>query len=212
MKEYLLKIRAPKNNVEIKKQLLITLGIIIVGFMLGILQKWLDETASNSLPVFIQQLDISNYFGRLAVWILSATVISVYSDTALRASINTFLFFISMLSGYYLYCNFILGFLPRTYMMIWVLIAIVSFFLAFICWYAKGNGIVAVVISGVILGVLFSQAFLIIQGFHITHLLEVLTWIVGVIILRRNLKEFAMEMGLSVIVAVFYQLVIPYWG
>lgn len=197
---------------EIKKQLLITLGIIIVGFMLGILQKWLDETASNSLPVFIQQLDISNYFGRLAVWILSATVISVYSDTALRASINTFLFFISMLSGYYLYCNFILGFLPRTYMMIWVLIAIVSFFLAFICWYAKGNGIVAVVISGVILGVLFSQAFLIIQGFHITHLLEVLTWIVGVIILRRNLKEFAMEMGLSVIVAVFYQLVIPYWG
>lgn len=212
MEEYLLKIRAPKNNVEIKKQLLITLGIIIVGFMLGILQKWLDETASNSLPVFIQQLDISNYFGRLAVWILSATVISVYSDTALRASINTFLFFISMLSGYYLYCNFILGFLPRTYMMIWVLIAIVSFFLAFICWYAKGNGIVAVVISGVILGVLFSQAFLIIQGFHITHLLEVLTWIVGVIILRRNLKEFAMEMGLSVIVAVFYQLVIPYWG
>lgn len=197
---------------EIKKQLLITLGIIIVGFMLGILQKWLDETASNSLPVFIQQLNISNYFGRLAVWILSATVISVYSDTALRASINTFLFFISMLSGYYLYCNFILGFLPRTYMMIWVLIAIVSFFLAFICWYAKGNGIVAVVISGVILGVLFSQAFLIIQGFHITHLLEVLTWIVGVIILRRNLKEFAMEMGLSVIVAIFYQLVIPYWG
>lgn len=97
-------------------------------------------------------------------------------------------------------------------MMIWVLIAIVSFFLAFICWYAKGNGIVAVVISGVILGVLFSQAFLIIQGFHITHLLEVLTWIVGVIILRRNLKEFAMEMGLSVIVAIFYQLVIPYWG
>ena len=45
-----------------------------------------------------------------------------------------------------------------------------------------------------------------------THLPEVLTWLAGVIILRRKPKEFALEMALSVAVALVYQLFIPYWG
>ena len=44
------------------------------------------------------------------------------------------------------------------------------------------------------------------------HPLEALTWIVGVIILRRKPKELAAELGLSVVIAFAYQLVIPHWG
>lgn len=162
----------------------------------------------------MQQLDIGNYFGRLAIWILLVTIISVYAKSPLRAAINTFFFFISMLAGYYLYCNYILGFLPKTYMMIWIVISFATFFMAYVCWYAKGKGIIAIFISSLIMGVLLAQAFRlsITQGFYMYHFLEVLTWIIGVILLRRKPKEYAMEIGLSFVIAFVYQLIMPYWG
>ena len=212
MKSYLHKIRRPDRNIPLRTQVIITICIVVLGFLLGVLQKWIDGSPSNIFPLLLQQLDIRNYFGRLAIWILLGTVISVYSKTPVRASLNTFLFFISMLAGYYLYSNYVLGFLPTTYMMIWVIISILSFFMAYICWYAKGNGIISILISSVIIGVLFSQAFLITHGIYVTHLLEVITWGVGIIILYRKPKEFAVELGLSILVAFVYQLVIPYWG
>lgn len=214
IKAFFEKIRKPSKKVSLNCQIAITLGIILLGFLLGVFQKWIDGTGSSILPMILQQLDIGNYFGRLAIWVLLATIISVYSESPLRAAINTFFFFISMLAGYYLYCNYILGFLPRTYMMMWIVIAFASFFMAYICWYAKGEGIIAILISSMIMGVLLAQAFNlnITQGFYMYHLLEVLTWLIGVLLLRRKPKEYAVEIGLSVVVAFIYQLVMPHWG
>lgn len=212
MKSFLEKIRTPENGISLKMQMMVTIGVILFGFALGILQKWMDGSPSNMFPLLMQQLDIGNYFGRLAIWILLATSISVYSKSPLRAAINTFLFFISMLTGYYLYCNYVLGFLPVTYMMIWVVISFLSIFMAYICWYAKGEGAIAIVISSVIIGVLFAQAFSLTQGFYVYNLMEVITWLIGVLILYRKPKEFILELGLSVMIAFMYQLVIPYWG
>ena len=214
IKAYFEQIRKPSKNVSFKRQIVITLGVILLGFLLGILQKWIDGTGGSNLPLILQQLDIGNYFGRLAIWILLGTIISVYSESPLRAAINTFIFFISMLAGYYLYCNYVLGFLPRTYMMMWIVIAFASFFMAYICWYAKGNGGIAIIISSVIIGVLLAQAFNlnVTQGFYVYHALEVLTWLIGVILLRRTSKEYAIEIGLSVVIAFIYQLVMPHWG
>ena len=202
------------QDIPLNKQIAETAGIILFGFILGILQKWMDGTAANVFPVVIQQLDIRNYFGRLAIWILLATIISVRAKSPLRAAINTFFFFISMLAGYYLYCNYILGFLPKTYMMIWITISFVTFFMAYICWYAKGEGIIAIFISSMIIGVLLAQAINlnITQGFYVYHFMEVLTWIVGTILLRRKPKEYAIVIGLSVVIAFVYQLFMPHWG
>lgn len=214
MQIFLEKVRTPKKDVSLKTQIIATIGIILFGFALGVFQKWIDGSANNLLPLLLQQLDIRNYFGRLAIWILLATVISVYSKSPLRASINTFSFFISMLMGYYLYCNYALGFLPKTYMMIWVVISFASFFMAYICWYAKGKGITAIIISSIIVGVLLAQAFNLnsIQGFYVYDFMEVITWIIGVIILYRKPKELAIELGLSVVIAFVYQLVMPHFG
>ena len=214
MKSFLEKIRKPRTDIPLNKQIAETIGIILFGLVLGVLQKWIDGTAANALPVVMQQLDIGNYFGRLAIWILLATIISVYAKSPLRAAINTFFFFISMLTGNYLYCNHILGFLPKTYMMIWIVISFATFFMAYVCWYAKGKGIIAIFISSMIMGVLLAQAFhlSITQGFYMYHFLEVLTWIMSVILLRRKPKEYAMEIGLSVVIAFVYQLIMPYWG
>ena len=185
-----------------------------MGFVLGVLQKRLDGAPDNAFLLVMQQFDVGNYFGRLAIWILLATIISVYAKSPLRASINTFFFFVSMLAGYYLYCNYILGFLPKAYMMMWIVIAFASFFLAYICWYAKGEGFIAIFISSVIIGVLLAQAFNLnfTQGFYMYHFLEVFTWLIGVILLRRKPKEYAIEIGLSVVIAFVYQLVMPHWG
>lgn len=214
IKTFFEKIRKPRKNVSLNRQIAVTLGIIIFGFFLGVLQKWLDDTGASSLPLVLQQLDIGNYFGRLAIWVLLGTIISVYSESPLRAAINTFSFFISMLAGYYLYCNYVLGFLPRTYMMMWILISFLSFFMAYICWYAKGEGIVAIVLSSIIMGVLLAQAFNLnmTQGFYMYHFLEVVTWIIGVILLRKKPKEYAISIGLSVLIAFVYQLTLPHWG
>lgn len=212
MREFFEKVRTPEKDVSLKFQILVTIGIVLFGFALGVFQKWIDGPARNLLPLLLQQLDISNYFGRLAIWILLATTISIYSKSPLRASINTFSFLISMLMGYYLYCNYVLGFLPKAYMMIWIVIAFMSFFMAYICWYAKGKGIIAIIISGTIIGVLFAQAFNLTQGFYMYDRMEVITWIIGVIILYRKPKEFAFELGLSVVVAFVYQLVMPHFG
>ena len=214
IKAFFEQIRKPSKNVSLNRQIVITLGIILLGFFLGVLQKWIDGTGGSYLPLILQQLDIGNYFGRLAIWILLGTIISVYSESPLRAAINTFIFFISMLAGYYLYCNYILGFFPRTYMMMWIVIAFASFFMAYICWYAKGEGFIAIFISSIIIGVLLAQAFNlnITQGFYMYHFLEVLTWIIGVILLHRKPKEYTIEIGLSVVIAFVYQLVMPHWG
>ena len=214
IKAFFDKIRKPRKNIPLNRQLVITLGIILFGFVLGVLQKWIDGTGSSTLPVILQHLDIGNYFGRLAIWILLGTIISMYSESPMRAAINTFFFFISLLAGYYLYCNYILGFLPRTYMMMWIVISFASIFMAYICWYAKGEGFIAIFISSMIIGVLLAQAFNlnITQGFYMYHFLEVITWLISVILLRRKPKEYAIEIGLSVVIAYIYQLVMPHWG
>lgn len=214
IKAFFEQIRKPNKNVSPNRQIVITLGIILSGFLLGVLQKWIDGTAASTLPMILQQLDIGNYFGRLAIWILLGTIISMYSESPLRAAINTFFFFLSMLAGYYIYCNYVLGFLPRTYMMMWIVIAFASFVMAYICWYAKGEGIVAIFISSMIIGVLFAQAFNlnITQGFYMYHFGEVITWIIGVILLRRKTKEYAIEIGVSLVIALVYQLTMPHWG
>ena len=214
IKAFFEQIRKPNKNVSLNRQIVITLGIILSGFLLGILQKWIDGIGASLLPMILQQLDIGNYFGRLAIWILLGTIISVYSESPLRGAINTFFFFLSMLAGYYIYCNYVLGFLPRTYMMMWIVISFASFFMAYICWYAKGEGSVAIFISSMIIGVLLAQAFNlnITQGFYMYHFLEVITWIIGVILLRRKPKEYAIEIGLSIVSALVYQLTMPHWG
>lgn len=212
MRERLRQIRMPGKELSFQKKMAITTVILVAGCLLGVMQKWLDGGAYNAFPLWLQNLDPANYFGRLSFWILMSVVISINAENPLRASVNTFSFLISMLAGYYVYCKFVAGFLPVSYMILWGMVAVISIPAAFVCWYARGEGVAAVCISAVILGVLFSQAILVTQGFHVTHLLDLLTWGIGVLILHRKPKEYAVELLLSLGVAVVYQSIFPYFG
>ena len=212
MKQFSGTIRKPDRNPSIPRMGLTSIAVVILGFLLGVFQKWLDGSTFNELPLVFQQLDVTNYFGRFAIWVLLAAILSVYASTPIRAAVNTFLFFISMVSGYYLYCRAVLGFLPISYAVIWIVLSFASPFFAYVCWYAKGRGMPAILISAIILGVLLAQAVFLTQGFRITHIPEVITWAAGLILLRRKPREFALMFGLSLVIALVYQSVVPYWG
>ena len=206
-----MEIHAEKTAAQ-NKSIINSILIFALGLCLGVGSKILDMTASNELPIVMQMLDITNFLGRFAPWIFLAVCVSVGSRTAKRASINVFLFFLGMVGAYYLWSALAAGFFPAGYAMIWFGVTAVSPLLAWGCWHAKREGWIAVVISGVIVGVLFSQAILLFQGVRIAHLPEVIVWLLSLIVLRRKPKEFAAMIAVSLITAAVWQLVVPYWG
>ena len=189
MKAYLNEIRRPES-ISLSWKFLYSFIIFVVGIILGVISKALDETASNLLPYFLEVLDLSNFFSRMGVWIFLSLLISVYSKSPVRAAINVFLFLLGMVGSYYLYTVTIAGFFPKTYMMIWVGMTFLSPFMAIICWYAKGKGPVATCISSVIFMFMTRQAFIFgFWYFDIRYILEVLLWVATIFVLYQSPKQ-----------------------
>ena len=120
MRTFLNNIRYKEKSISYSKQIRNTIAILFLGIVLGIFSKFLDNTASNDLPFIVELLDITNFLGRFAIWVLIGLCISIYSNSSIRASINVFVFFSGMVTSYYLYSKFVAGFFPRSYAMIWV--------------------------------------------------------------------------------------------
>lgn len=208
---FLEKIRASKNNLPYRTQVFNTAGILLFGIIMGAFSKFLDCTPSNYLPYLFRTMDITNFFGRFAVWIFLAVCISVFSTSPSRAAVNVFVFFAGMVTSYYLYSKFIAGFFPRSYALIWVGFTMISPILAFICWYAKGDGIVALGISSGIISVLFNTAFGYGIGyFHMRYLPEFLVLTAGILVLRRSGKETLVMLGCGIVMAFLFNFAVPY--
>lgn len=189
MKSFLSQIRRPMN-MPISRKILYSAFIFFIGIILGIISKVLDETSSNLLPHFLEVLDLRNFLSRMGVWIFLALLISVYSKSPIRSAINVFLFFVGMVGSYYLYTVMIAGFFPKSYMMIWIAMTILSPFMAFVCWYAKGKGIIAIFISSIIMMFISRQAFAFgFWYFDIKNILELLLWIATIFILYQSPKQ-----------------------
>lgn len=189
MKAYLNEIRRPES-ISLSRKFLYSFIIFVVGIILGVISKALDETASNLLPYFLEVLDLSNFFSRMGVWIFLSLLISVYSKSPVRAAINVFLFLLGMVGSYYLYTVTIAGFFPKSYMMIWIGMTFLSPFMAIICWYAKGKGPVATCISSVIFMFMARQAFIFgFWYFDIKYILEFLLWVATIFVLYQSPKQ-----------------------
>lgn len=160
MKKFLNDIRVAENAIPLNKQVINTVLILLLGIALGTFSKFLDCTPVNELPFIFEYLDITNFLGRFAIWVMIALCISIYSNSSLRAAINVFVFFVGMVTSYYLYSKYIAGFFPRSYAMIWVVFTAISPILAFICWYAKGKSKLALILSSMILAILFNMTFI----------------------------------------------------
>ena len=156
MIKFLNDIRNAESPISNNRKLINTIALLFLGIALGTFSKYLDFRQA-SLPGVLMAidgaLDVHNFLGRFAIWVLIALCISIYSNSAIRAGINVFVFFVGMVASYYLYSNYIAGFFPRSYALIWVGSTAVSPLLAFVCWYARGKSKLALILSALILGV-----------------------------------------------------------
>ena len=208
-------IRNVENSISNNSKIINTIAVLFLGIALGTFSKFLDFRQAE-LPCVLMAIDeafdIHNFLGRFAIWVLIALCISIYSNSAIRASVNVFAFFVGMVASYYLYSNYIAGFFPRSYAMIWFGFTAVSPLLAFVCWYARGKSKLAFILSALILAVLFNMCFVYGFGyFSARSVLEVIVFIIGFIVLKRNsLRSSALMGTISIVLAFLLNIIIPF--
>lgn len=101
----------------------------IIGIVLGITAKLIDVPyVTSKFPIF------DNIMGRFGIWVWTATIISILSKTALFAAVRSFVFFIGMLFAYYGYTVLFLHFFPKSQIILWGAIAMITPFCGFLIW------------------------------------------------------------------------------
>ncbi len=107
---------------------------LIIGIVLGITAKLVDVPyITCDFPVF------DDIMGRFGIWVWTAALIAVFSKTPLLAAVRSFLFFIGMLLAYYGYTLLFLGFFPKSQMILWGGIAMITPFCGFLIWHIHKN-------------------------------------------------------------------------
>lgn len=91
MKEILNKIRVPDTNENLKNSIISTVLILLLGVILGVFSKWLDNLSIDSTVWWqniLEILDLRNVFSLFGIWIFIAVTISVFSKTPFKAAVN----------------------------------------------------------------------------------------------------------------------------
>ncbi len=205
MKELLNKTITPNLNMPMKKKIINTILMFLMGIVLGIFAKFLDNLSIDSnvwWQNLIGILDLRNVFSLFGIWIFIAIAISVYSATPRRASLNVFLFFIGMTTSYHLYTIYFSGFNPKNYMLIWYGITLLSPFLAYICWYAKGTGKISFFINVIITTTMLLSSFSLgFWYFDLNSFIDLLIFAGTIIILYTNIKKTGYSLLFSIVLA-----------
>lgn len=212
MKEVLEKIRIPDKNLKLSRKIINTSLIFLLGIILGIFSKWLDNLSIDD-TVWWQHilgvLDLGNVFSELGIWIFIAITISVFSKTPLRASLNVFLLFIGMTVSYHLYTIYVSGFNPKSYMMIWYTITLISPILAFICWYAKSKNKISLMISSLILAVMFILSFSIgMWYFYFKSIIDTILFIGAILVLYVSPKNSVYNLLIALLLAFVFRILV----
>lgn len=207
-------VRKPKKRGSPGRAGLLVLGCLLLGAALGTFAKFLDYR-QGSLPAVLQRLDgaldLHNFLGGFAPWLFLALCIAVYSAAPWHGAANAFAFFAGMVSAYYLYSYFVAGFFPKNYAMLWVALTVASPFLAWLCWYAKGSGPLALLLSAGVVGVFLDMAFS--WGWWY---LDLRSWLnaglllLTLVVLRRRPKQMVVMVLVGVGVAVLLDGILPF--
>lgn len=127
----------------------------IIGIVLGIIAKLVDVPyITSKIPIF------DDIMGRFGIWVWAAAIISILSKTALFAAMRSFVFFIGMLSAYYGYTILFLNFFPKSQMILWGGIAMITPFCGFLIWQIHKERHYASFISSLPFTIFFTEWYL----------------------------------------------------
>lgn len=187
---------------KVKMQRIVVLvSWLVVSILFGVLTKMLD-----SVPF------LGDVFTRMGIWVLIATCIAAYSQTALRAAIHTLLFFLGMLTGYYLYSAHLFGVYSTNDMKYWGIVAVVTPFLAVVVWYAKHGRCLACFLPALPMGLMLSLSLGIgLFYLDVNYLEEFIMYIILCVIFYRNSKQLTIVIVLSVMVTSVIELTPLSW-
>ncbi len=185
---------------------------LLCGRCIGCFSKWLDTLALDEAIWWhrlLEMMDLGNFFSDMAIWLLLALAIALYSKTHTEAALNVFLFFGGMCIAYHLSSVLFGGFNPLSYMMRWYLITLISPLLAVLCRYAKTEGVLSLTLSAGILGVFLLSCFAI--GWIYVDFRGVLYGIVflaAVCLMYKNPKQLLISLLGGLLLAFLFS---PYW-
>ena len=91
MKKFLNDIRSAENPISGNRKIINTIAILLLGIALGTFSKFLDFRQAELPSVLMAidgALDVHNFLGRFAIWVLIALCISIYSNSAIKYSLQ----------------------------------------------------------------------------------------------------------------------------
>ena len=184
--ETLYKIRKESStSVTIQQKILQVALSFSFGILLGFIIKYSDTIPSNEFMGSFWST-ISEISSRLGIWVLLATIITVYSDNPRIGAIKVFVFFTGMMLIYYFYSMKLFGFFPTYYFIRWGLIALASSIGAYILWFSRGKGWIAALCSAIPISLLVTEGYPFFYIFDLTLGLDILFTFILFLILPMN--------------------------
>lgn len=166
-------IRKSGQPIPLSKAINHTAIITCLGLIVGVLIKLFDIYTTN----------LGNIFSQVSVWIFLCTLISVYSNTAMRAAVNVFSFCMGMLLAYYITAEMTASVYSHSIAYGWIMFALFCLPMGFCTWYAKGKSWISKIISIGIMIVMLAVSIVLFNKIRISDIL--FTGLAGFILFKK---------------------------
>jgi hypothetical protein len=191
MNQWLSKLRKLPGKMNLRREGLVALCVLFVGIGMGVVCKVTDSASG-----------IGGIAQDLSIWVLFCALIAAYSRHPAGAAVNDMVFFLGVTAGYYLYNRIFLGAYSSTYLIGWLIIALISFPCGFLLWFSRSEGWPGAVLAALPAGLIFACSLPALYTGNIVLLLGFAFGVLLCALLPGGVKMKLASLGFSAAVAV----------
>ena len=171
----------------------------IFGVLLGVIAKFSDTVSAIGVIGTFFRI-ISDITTNIGLWVVLATLIAVWSKSAIFAGLKVMAFFIGMLLAYYVYSQVLFGFFPTYYFFRWGLIALVSPLAAYLVWFSRGNGWKPAFCAALPIGLLLAQGYPFFYLFSIGFGVDLFFALFLLVVLTKSKSQYLRVIPMSILI------------